>query len=216
MKNTWQTELDSFYEDCKHAIPISHKNLQKLMKDNQNTEYGTKYHFSEITNIHTYQNQVPISDYSDYQPYIERMVQGEEQLLTAYEVKHYIHTSGSTGLQKKIPLTQEALNRCVNPIYYASYGDISGIEMGKYLHMSVFRMELPKAETETILSAAYYRELHDRGTYHLEERYLGGEALMFTTGIGNIPYVKAWIALSSPEIAAMHRINLCNIRQIQK
>ena len=111
--NEWQKNLEQFLEDCKHAVQISQDNLQTLLKDNQDTVYGKRYRFKEITDTASYQAQVPISDYADYAKEIAQMEQGEEQVLTAYPVKHFILSSGSTGMQKRIPLTKEALDICL-------------------------------------------------------------------------------------------------------
>ena len=209
--NMWQKESEIFKEECANAFAISQENLCKLMEDNQNTAYGKKYGFAGIKDVKTYQNQVPISDYSDYEPYIVKMRQGDAEQITAYDVKHYIMSSGSTGVQKKIPLSKEALARCIHPIYYTSYAKIEEVEKGGYLHLSVFRMEPPQPEKETILSAAYFRELLDRGDYELEKRYLGGTRLLFQKGIGCVPYVKAWIALCNPQMAGIQAFFLYDV-----
>lgn len=209
--NQWQKNLEQFLEDCKHAVQISQDNLQTLLKDNQNTIYGKRHHFGEITDTASYQAKVPISDYADYAEEITRMEQGEEDVLTVYPVKHFILSSGSTGMQKRIPLTKEALDRCIAPIYYAAYACVPGIDTGKHLHLSVFRMQLPDKEKDMILSAAYFRELHDRGSFALNERYLGGEELLFSKDIGNVPYVKLWIMLSSPEIMGIQAFFLYDV-----
>lgn len=209
--NQWQKNLEQFLEDCKHAVQISRDNLQTLLRDNQDTVYGRRYRFEEITDTISYQTQVPISDYADYTKEITRMEQGEEGVLTVYPVKHFILSSGSTGIQKRIPLTKEALDRCIAPIYYAAYACVPGIDTGKYLHLSVFRMNLSDIEKDTILSAAYFRELHDRENFALNERYLGGEELLFSKEIGNVPYVKLWTMLSSPEMAGIQAFFLYDI-----
>lgn len=209
--NQWKEAIEQFEKDCAHAVEISQENLRKLMEDNQHTVYGKQYHFSEVKDAASYQQLVPISEYEHYAEEIIRMEQGEEQVLTAYDVKHYIMTSGSTGKQKRIPLTKEALRRCVLPIYYAAYACVPGIEQGNLLHMSVFRMQLPDKEKHTILSAAYFRELHDEGTFALKERYLGGEELLFSKEIGIVPYVKLWIAFSYPELHGIQAFFLYDI-----
>lgn len=209
--NEWEKGREQFLKECEQASRVSRRNLQCLMEDNQNTEYGRKYGFASVRDAEDYQRQVPLSDYSDYEEAVARMMQGEERILTAYEVKHYIMTSGSTGRQKRIPLTREALGRCVSPIYYAAYACVPGIDTGRYLHLSVFRMEPPAQESATILSAAYFRELYDRGCFSLDERYLGGTKLLFSKGVGEVPYVKLWIMLSSPEMAGIQAFFLYDI-----
>lgn len=211
MSSRWQEEFQIFKQDCENAIAISKENLRKLMDDNVDTEYGRKYDFRHIQNVQDYQENVPLSTYSDYSDAVDAMRCGKKNVLTVYDVKHYIMTSGSMGKQKYIPLSTEALRCCMNPIYFASYASIEGIEEGQYLHMSVFRMEPPHEEKDTILSAAFYRELYDSKIYDLDQRYLGGEKLLFTKGIGSVPYVKCWIALSSPQMAGIQAFFLYDI-----
>lgn len=209
--NKWNWEMEAFREDCGRAIEISEANLHKLMKDNKDTEYGKRWGFGAIKNMEDYQRRVPVSAYSDYAEYVKRMGLGEENLLTVYGIKHFILSSGSTGIQKRIPLTREALSRCVDPIFYVSYAKMPDIDQARILHLSVFRMNLSREQWDTILSAAYFRELHDRGTYDLERRYLGGEKLLFSTEIGLVPYVKLWIAFSSPDMSAIQAFFLYDI-----
>ncbi len=207
----WQQERAAFYKDCERAAELSRENLKRLMEDNQDTVYGKAHSFEKVKSPEDYKKYVPVTEYADYADFVRRMQAGEERVLTAYEIKHYIMTSGSTGSQKRIPITTESLKRCVRPIYYASYACVPGIDEAKILHMSVFRMEPPKPERDTILSASYFRALHDEGRYGLNERYLGGETLLFEKGIGNVPYVKAWIALSSPEMTGIQSFFMYDI-----
>jgi hypothetical protein len=55
--------------------------LQNLITHGQYTEFGRKHHFTEIFNIRTFKQLVPISEYNEIKPYIERLMQGEENLL---------------------------------------------------------------------------------------------------------------------------------------
>ena len=107
-----------------HSRDAFHTNealLMQLIKDNSDTEYGKKYDFAGIQSIREYQERVPFSTYDDYAPYIERMTKnGEKNLITAYPVIQYAETSGSIGVQKRIPLTDRAMN---------VYQDYSGIRM---------------------------------------------------------------------------------------
>lgn len=76
----------------------------------QNTEYGRNYGLSEIKTIEQFQAQIPILPYSSYEPYIERIANGETNILTADPVVYLSHTSGSTGKQKFIPVTRRFQN----------------------------------------------------------------------------------------------------------
>ena len=61
--------------------------LMRILRDNENTEYGKKYGFKDIHSIEEYREKVPFSKYDNYAPYIQRMVQNKEtNLITAYDV----------------------------------------------------------------------------------------------------------------------------------
>ena len=85
--------------------------LLKILRDNKDTEYGKLYGFGEIKSIEEYRKKVPFSNYDTYAPYISRMVKKKEKnLITAYPVIQYAETSGSVGVQKKIPITTQSMN----------------------------------------------------------------------------------------------------------
>ena len=66
--------LERMEQASLHGNEISHKLLMQLVRDNQDTEYGRKYGFREIRSYADYAAKVPLSDYEDYDPYIERML----------------------------------------------------------------------------------------------------------------------------------------------
>ncbi|MCD8241169.1 MAG: GH3 auxin-responsive promoter family protein, partial [Lachnospiraceae bacterium] len=104
-RTQWGLEAEPCAYDGERAKEISLENLRKLMKDNQNTEYGRAHHFSEVETAEDYRRLVPVTDYSDYADYVERMRAGEQNLLTVYPLQHFVTTSGSAGKQKWIPLS---------------------------------------------------------------------------------------------------------------
>jgi phenylacetate-coenzyme A ligase PaaK-like adenylate-forming protein len=88
------------------AVSINQELLQRLLRDNQDTEYGRKYHFSDIKSIDDYRKNVPMTTYEDYEGYINRMTEnGERSLLTNYPIAYYASASGTSGSPKKIPVT---------------------------------------------------------------------------------------------------------------
>ena len=101
------TRMDAHSKD---AIGSNRQLLMQILQDNKDTEYGKKYGFADIRSIEEYQEKVPFSTYDNYAPYIERMVKNREKnLITAYPVIHYAETSGSVGVQKKIPMTSRSM-----------------------------------------------------------------------------------------------------------
>ena len=109
-----------FEEITKDPMKEQEKLLLDLLAKNKDTEYGKKYGFEKITSIRDFQEKVPVTEYKDYEPYIERMADhGERNLLTCDPPVWYSKTSGTVGAPKKIPSTQSALD--VNEGYIVEY-----------------------------------------------------------------------------------------------
>ena len=90
-------------------LEINLKLLDTIIDENKNTEYGKKYNFSEIKTIDDYKKNVPLTVYDDYESYIKRMYDGENNILTVYPIMGYLWTSGSEKFQKKMPLTIKSM-----------------------------------------------------------------------------------------------------------
>ncbi len=74
------------------------------------TEIGRQFHFSEIKDSSSYAEAVPITDYETIQPSIERMMDGEKDVLVNGRVKWFAKSSGTTSARSKyIPVTTEFL-----------------------------------------------------------------------------------------------------------
>jgi len=97
-----------FRQKTKQTASIQQQFLHSLLRDHQNTAFGREYGFSEITTVDQFREQVPIFNYRDFRPYMERIANGESHVLTADRVTYMNMTSGTTGKQKLIPVTQQA------------------------------------------------------------------------------------------------------------
>ena len=84
--------------------------LNNILEDNKNTEYGKSYNFSQINTFEEYKKNVPLSDYSNFKSYIDKMYNGEINLLTSYQILTFNQTSGTEGMQKLIPITKKSLD----------------------------------------------------------------------------------------------------------
>jgi len=113
--NRKKRELD---ETSLNAIEISESTLIKLIEENKDTEYGRLYNFDQIKTVEDYQRLVPLSYYDDYEPYISRMVKnGETGLITNRKIVHYALSSGSVGVPKHIPVSEEEVEKyCGNGV----------------------------------------------------------------------------------------------------
>lgn len=84
-----------------------------LIKTAAATEFGKKYDFASIHNIETFQQRIPLQDYEDLKPLIERMMRGESDVLWAGKTTYFSRSSGTTANKSKfIPVSTENLKKC--------------------------------------------------------------------------------------------------------
>jgi GH3 auxin-responsive promoter len=98
----------SFIRKTRQVEAVQEKFLLTLLRAHQNTALGQEYGLAEIGTVEEFRQRVPILPYSSYEPYIERIVQGEANVLTPDPVVYLNLTSGSTGKQKLIPVTRRS------------------------------------------------------------------------------------------------------------
>lgn len=92
---------------------IQNEVLFQLIKDCEQTEWGQKYSFNTIQNIADFQKQVPINDYESLKSYIDRIREGEQNILWHSPIKWFAKSSGTTNDKSKfIPVSKEALENC--------------------------------------------------------------------------------------------------------
>lgn len=92
---------------------VQGEQFTKLIRQAANTEWGKKYHYSEIETIKQFQARVPVQTYEDIIPYVDRQRAGEQNILWPSEIKWYAKSSGTTAEKSKfIPVSPEALEEC--------------------------------------------------------------------------------------------------------
>ena len=94
-------------QEFEHGPENNRALLMQILQDNKDTEYGRKYGFADITTVEEYQKRVPVIVYDHIAEAIERMCNGEQNVLTAYPYRHMNETSGTIGVVKRIPMTQK-------------------------------------------------------------------------------------------------------------
>jgi hypothetical protein len=106
----------------------------------QYTEIGRQYGLSQLFSVKEFKQRIPIHEYEDLKPYIERMMQGEENVLWNTPIHWFAKSSGTTSDRSKfIPVSEESLKDChykaardVLTLYYANFPE-SDLLTGKGL-----------------------------------------------------------------------------------
>ena len=80
-----------------------------LIASAKNTQFGTDHKFDSIHSYKDFIQHVPVRDYEDLKPYVERVVKGEADILWPGKPLYFAKTSGTTSGAKYIPLTKESM-----------------------------------------------------------------------------------------------------------
>ena len=84
-----------------------------LVRSARYTEWGRKHGYDTITDPDVFRERVPLQDYEDVKPYVQRLRTGEQNLLWPTDIKWFAKSSGTTGDRSKfIPVSREALEDC--------------------------------------------------------------------------------------------------------
>lgn len=90
-------------------VETQEKVFQSLLSQAKDTEFGRDHHFGEIRSHLDFVKQVPIRDYEELRPYMDRVVEGEPNVLWKDKPIYFAKTSGTTSGTKYIPLTKESM-----------------------------------------------------------------------------------------------------------
>jgi len=97
----------------KYPLEVQQEWLRRLINCARNTEFGRQYDFRSIQTYEEFCNRVPLNDYESLKPFIDRLRQGEQNVLWPTEIKCFAKSSGTTNDKSKfIPVSQEALEEC--------------------------------------------------------------------------------------------------------
>jgi len=83
--------------------------FRNLISTARDTSFGIDHNFDSIKTTEDFVKSVPIREYEDLKPYIERAVAGEENVLWPEKPLYFAKTSGTTSGVKYIPLTKASI-----------------------------------------------------------------------------------------------------------
>ncbi len=93
----------------KNALSSQEKTFKLLINTAKHTVFGKDHHFLTINSYDDFKTQVPIRDYEGLKPYIDRVVDGEMDVLWKGKPKYFAKTSGTTSGVKYIPISKESM-----------------------------------------------------------------------------------------------------------
>ncbi len=97
----------------KYPNEVQEELLLNLIKLADTTFVGKKYDFQSIKSYATFKERVPITNYEDIEPLIERTRKGEQNVFWSEPIKWFAKSSGTTNAKSKfIPVSNAALEDC--------------------------------------------------------------------------------------------------------
>ena len=169
----------------KYPNEVQNELLKNLLSKAKNTEFGKRYHFSEINSYETFRERVPIQNYEDYKDVIERSRKGESNIFWPTPIKWFAKSSGTTSAKSKfIPVSQDSLEDC----HYAAGKDLLCIYLNNNPQSQLF--------TGKSLRLGGSKELYqENGT-----SYGDLSAIL----IDNMPFWAEFSSTPSNEVSLMH------------
>lgn len=107
---TWlQYRLQRFIGNARRARSYQHATLFSKIRRNATSEFGREHGLATIRTLAEFRKQVPVMSYEDHDPYIQRVLHGENSALFGAQsrVLMFAMTSGTTGEPKRLPITDE-------------------------------------------------------------------------------------------------------------
>ena len=83
--------------------------LHHLIQRGATTAFGKEHGFSSIKTHKDFKTHMPVHDYEDFRFYIEKIAQGEHDVLWPGRPLYFAKTSGTTSGVKYIPITKDSI-----------------------------------------------------------------------------------------------------------
>lgn len=88
--------------------------LKQLIKTGRVTEFGKEHNFSKVNSYEEFRQAVPIRDYEQLKPWIERVKEGKHNVLWKGQPIYFAKTSGTTSGVKYIPISKDSIPNHIN------------------------------------------------------------------------------------------------------
>lgn len=92
-----------------NPLATQDKVFTKLIAKAKDTAFGKDHYFSGIHSYEDFKKNIPVRDYEGLRPYIERVVNGEANVLWPGKPKYLAKTSGTTSGTKYIPISNDSM-----------------------------------------------------------------------------------------------------------
>ena len=93
----------------RNAVLMQQRIFQQLLHSGKNTLFRRDHWITSVKSYEEFREQIPIRDYEAFRPYIDRIKNGEENVLWPGKPLYLSKTSGTTSGVKYIPITRASM-----------------------------------------------------------------------------------------------------------
>jgi hypothetical protein len=156
--------------------------MHEFVEEAKHTAFGKDHDFDNIRSYEDFKARVPLRNYEQLLPYIERIKAGEKDILWKGRPAYFGKTSGTTSKTKYIPVTEDSLRNHIgagqySALHYACKNNKLAFLKGKSLFFS---------------DGHFFEDINGIKT-----------APISTIGNSRVPWWYKWLHLPSDEINAI-------------
>lgn len=125
-------QIENFKQN---PIQVQEATFQELIEAGKRTEFGKKFGFDQIRSYADFAKKVPVFDYESFKPFIEKTMQGKQNVVWNTDIEWFAKSSGTTGSRSKyIPVSEESLEEC----HYQGGKDMVSLYVSNYPDSKLF------------------------------------------------------------------------------
>lgn len=103
-------KIEQHYFD---PLLLQQKTFHTLLSKGSNTSYGRLHNFPNVKTYEQFANNCPANTYQSLYPFINKIIEGEKNVLWPSKINWFAKSSGTTTAKSKfIPVSYEALEDC--------------------------------------------------------------------------------------------------------
>lgn len=122
-----------------NAEAVQEKWRRSIVKNASNTVFGKDHKFQDIASYTDFKQAVPVNDYEGLKPYVEKIIEGESDVLWKGKPLYFAKTSGTTSGIKYIPITHDSIHNHIGSAKNALLNYIHETGKSKFLdHKLIF------------------------------------------------------------------------------
>jgi hypothetical protein len=150
---------------ARNPLSSQKKILSQIIQNLNATQYQKAFSEDLIVNSEDFFSKIPVSDYENLQPFIEKILNGDQNVFCQNSIKYMLLSSGTTSGAKYIPITKEGISYQIRGaklvlILYALYKKNASFVK----HFMIFLQGSPKLDIQNRiptgrLSGVVYHEV---------------------------------------------------------